>query len=225
MGGTHRLDTNRGGFVTELHVHDWTPWTPSPLSDTLGVERHRRVCRGCELYQDEPTPQKNLEGASGVDASDGPITAGDQPAPKDAAAPESAIEAVTAVVRDLFRYPCADPQTSGATQELIECGACAACTRDWTPEAEAILAAAVPYIERAIRDKIAAAEALHAPKRLHPEFRLRPWCEECSTGERTFHDDGVFTHRVYWPCRTAQALGMVDPLDPARVARGGEATK
>jgi hypothetical protein len=69
--------------------------------------------------------------------------------------PESAIEAVTAVVRDLFRYPCADPQTSGATQELIECGACAACTRDWTPEAEAILAAAVPHIERAIRDRIA----------------------------------------------------------------------
>jgi len=42
--------------IDELHVHDWTPWTPSPLSETLGVERHRRVCRGCELYQDEPTP-------------------------------------------------------------------------------------------------------------------------------------------------------------------------
>jgi hypothetical protein len=51
--------------VTELHVHDWTPWGLSPLSETVGVERRRRMCFSCHLYQDKPTP------------------AGDQPAPKD----------------------------------------------------------------------------------------------------------------------------------------------
>jgi len=95
----------------------------------------------------------------------------------------------------------------------------------WGDHARAALAAALPFLERATRDKIAAAGALHAPKRLHPEFRFRPWCDECSTGDRSFGDDGAFTHRVYWPCKTAQALGMIDPLDPARVARGGEATE
>jgi hypothetical protein len=134
-----------------------------------------------------------------------PVDVGDQPAPKDAAM-DRAIEAAADAMCRVWH----GPQWDGLTDLY---------------SAHEGLAAAVPYIERAIRDKIAAAEALHAPKRLHPEFRLRPWCEECSTGERTFHDDGVFTHRVYWPCRTAQALGMVDPLDPARVARGGEATK
>jgi hypothetical protein len=59
--------------VTELHVHDWTPWGPSPLSEAAGVERRQRSCRGCDVYQDEPVT-------------------GDQPAPKDAV-PESAIEA------------------------------------------------------------------------------------------------------------------------------------
>jgi hypothetical protein len=43
-------------MTSELHVHDWTPWTPSPLSETAGVERRQRTCRGCQLYQDEPTP-------------------------------------------------------------------------------------------------------------------------------------------------------------------------
>jgi hypothetical protein len=60
--------------VTELHVHDWSPWGPSPLSETAGVPRRQRSCRGCDVYQDEPAP------------------AGDQPAPKDAAM-ESAISA------------------------------------------------------------------------------------------------------------------------------------
>jgi hypothetical protein len=43
-------------MTTELHVHDWSPWGPSPLSESLGIERHRRMCFSCQLYQDEPTP-------------------------------------------------------------------------------------------------------------------------------------------------------------------------
>jgi hypothetical protein len=39
-----------------LHVHDWSPWGPSPLAVMAGVERRRRMCRGCDLTQDEPTP-------------------------------------------------------------------------------------------------------------------------------------------------------------------------
>jgi hypothetical protein len=42
--------------VTELHVHDWSPWGPSPLAVIAGVERRQRTCRGCDLTQDEPTP-------------------------------------------------------------------------------------------------------------------------------------------------------------------------
>jgi hypothetical protein len=38
------------------HVHDWTAWLPSPLSESLGVERRKRECRTCELYQDVPWP-------------------------------------------------------------------------------------------------------------------------------------------------------------------------
>jgi hypothetical protein len=88
--------------IDELHVHDWSPWGPSPLAVMAGVERRRRSCRGCDLTQDEPTPT----------VPSGPVP-----------------------------------------------------------------------------------------------------------------DSGVFTHRVYWPCRTAQALGMVDPLDTPGIARGGEATE
>jgi hypothetical protein len=63
-----------------------------------------------------------------------------------------------------------------------------------------------------LRGRIKDAEKLHAPQRLHPEFRFAPWCGECSTGIRTFGDDGPSDHIVYWPCATAKALGMVDPL-------------
>lgn len=62
--------------------------------------------------------------------------------------------------------------------------------------------------------KISAAEDLHKPVRLHPEFRFQPWCGECSQG---FYppggdDGGVTKRRVRWPCATALALEMVDPL-------------
>jgi len=196
------MDTNQGGSVTsELHVHDWTPWGPSMVNANAGVTWRRRTCRGCYMTQDEPTPDATPSGL----------------------VPESAIEAAA---KTLYAED-ANYGNSAAEFSYTD--------EDWAAQDEGnreayresarrAVAAAVPHIERTIRDKTAAAEALHAPKRLHPEFRFRPWCEECSTGERTFHDDGVFTHRVYWPCRTAQALGMVDPLDPARVARGGEAT-
>jgi hypothetical protein len=42
--------------IDELHVHDWTPWGPSPLDAMAGVERRRRWCHGCDLTQDEPAP-------------------------------------------------------------------------------------------------------------------------------------------------------------------------
>jgi hypothetical protein len=42
-------------MTTELHVHDWTPWGLSPLSETLGVTWRRRTCRGCDVYQGEAT--------------------------------------------------------------------------------------------------------------------------------------------------------------------------
>jgi hypothetical protein len=63
---------------------------------------------------------------------------------------------------------------------------------------------------------LADVEKLHAPVRMHPEFRFKPWCGHCSTGIVTHSDDGSFTHRVYWPCATATALGMTDPLAPSR---------
>jgi hypothetical protein len=173
--------------TTELHVHDWTPWEPSPLSETVGVERRRRVCFGCQLYQDEPTPA----------AAFGPV-------------PDSAIEAVTAVVRDLFRYPCADPRTSGATQELIECGACAACTRDWTPEAEAVVAAAVPHIERAIR----AAAFTEAADEIHREAR---WQKESQMR-------GMFANGEMSVDRLAMLEDILRSFADLAVARGGEAT-
>ncbi|MCU1679230.1 MAG: hypothetical protein JWM93_3988 [Frankiales bacterium] len=84
--------------------------------------------------------------------------------------------------------------------------------------AEAVLdhlrAAGLLGEDAGLRERIEAARALHAPVRLYPEFRFAPWCGECSTGIRTFSDDGAFDHRVLWPCDTAKALGMTDPLAP-----------
>ena len=39
--------------MSETHGHRWTAWVPSPLSETLGVERQRRECP-CGVMQDEP---------------------------------------------------------------------------------------------------------------------------------------------------------------------------
>lgn len=52
------------------------------------------------------------------------------------------IDAATAMVRDLFRYPCLDTRTS-VGGDIIECGKCEPCTRDWRPEAEVIVRAAL----------------------------------------------------------------------------------
>lgn len=62
--------------------------------------------------------------------------------------------------------------------------------------------------------RLAAAARLHAPKRLGPEFRFQPWCEECSQGFTAGGDDPPTERRVWWPCPTAEALELVDPLAP-----------
>jgi hypothetical protein len=161
--------------VTELHVHDWSPWGPSPLSETVGVERRKRSCRGCGLYQDEPTPD-----ATPI----GPV-------------PESAIEAAAeAVARILYQidgaamgYP--DEQEAGWEDETAEYRA------GWIKDATPLVAAAVPHIERAIRDSIEA--------------------ELCS--------EMLAVNTRYIGSEVA-AAGYVDGLTvAARVARGGEATE
>jgi hypothetical protein len=182
--------------VTELHVHDWSPWGPSPLSETAGVERRQRTCRGCDLTQDEPALA----------------------APK-GAVPDSAIPAATAVLRDLFRYPCADPQTSRATQELIECGACAACTRDWTPETEAVVAAAVPHIERAIRDTIGRRAAIAAFSLAAEEIHREALWQKGSQMRGMFANGETSINRL------AMLEDIVRGLADRRVARGGEVTE
>lgn len=62
--------------------------------------------------------------------------------------------------------------------------------------------------------QLAAAAKLHAPKRLSPEYRFAPWCEECSQGFTAGGDDPPSLRRVRWPCPTATALGLIDPLAP-----------
>jgi hypothetical protein len=109
-----------GGFVTELHVHDWTPWGPSPLSDAAGVLRRQRSCRGCGVWQDKPTP----------DEAFGPV-------------PDSAIEAAARALT---------PEADGADwDEVLD----EADREAYRISAGIALAAAVPHIERAIRDRIA----------------------------------------------------------------------
>jgi len=107
--------------VTELHVHDWSPWGPSPLSDAAGVLRRQRSCRGCGVWQDKPTP----------DEAFGPV-------------PDSAIEAAARALT---------PEADGADwDEVLD----EADREAYRISAGIALAAAVPHIERAIRDKIAA---------------------------------------------------------------------
>jgi hypothetical protein len=117
--------------TTELHVHDWTPWGPSPLSETAGVERRQRTCRGCDLYQDEPAP------------------AGAQPAPKMretpfGLVPESAIEAAAKAEYEAWRQVTlsSDPPWEGAMSREREL------RKDSIRPA---VAAAVPHIEREAR--------------------------------------------------------------------------
>ncbi len=52
-------------------------------------------------------------------------------------------QAATTVVRDLFGGSCLDPPPLGITLDMSSCGVCAACSRDWTPEARAIVDAAL----------------------------------------------------------------------------------
>lgn len=70
--------------------------------------------------------------------------------------------------------------------------------------------------EARVRDSdaaIARVEALHAPVRIHPEARFAPWCGECSQGFTALGEDQPSSpRRVAWPCKTATALGMTDPL-------------
>jgi hypothetical protein len=99
--------------VTELHVHDWSPWGPSLLAVIAGVERRQRTCRGCDLTQDEPTP----------DVQKTPAWFG--------SATEAAVEAMCRVWHG--------PEWDGLTDLY---------------SAEEALAAAVPHIERAIRDQL-----------------------------------------------------------------------
>jgi len=139
---------------TELHVHDWSPWGPSPLDVVAGVERHRRVCRGCGVCQDEPTP----ETPSGL-------------------VPDSAIEAAAAAISR--RY-------------VMLAG------RECRAYAELALAAAVPHIERAIRDGIAA--------------------ELTAKAQREARAQDYFSEQVREA--TMDAL-----LVAAAVVRGGEATE
>jgi hypothetical protein len=113
--------------IDELHVHDWSPWGPSPLSESLGIERHRRMCFSCQLYQDEPTPELR-ETPLGL-------------------VPESAISAAAdALVGEESGYCGPGYGTCGSLHV----------SREHAAElARAALAAAVPHIERAIRDRIA----------------------------------------------------------------------
>jgi hypothetical protein len=57
------------------------------------------------------------------------------------------------------------------------------------------------------------ATALHSPHRHYPEWRFRPICLECSQGFTAGGDDPPSERVVHWPCKTAQALGLKDPLE------------
>lgn len=74
-------------------------------------------------------------------------------------------------------------------------------------ECAALLDAASDEIERS-----RAGLALHEPVRMYPELRFAPWCGECSQGFTAGGDDPPSQRRVSWPCPTAKAAGMVDPL-------------
>jgi hypothetical protein len=136
------------------HVHDWTPWGPSPLTETAGVERRMRSCRGCDLTQDEPTPVVR-ETPFGL-------------------VPESAIEAALLVAAG-YAMP------ADARDSIVR----------------GIVAAAVPHIERAIRDKIAAEFEALPVARLTQDFM-----------------PGV-----------TRTMSYVERDAARRVARGGEATE
>jgi len=114
--------------VTELHVHDWTPW--HPLAVIEGVPWRRRICPGCASTQDEPTPAVR-ETPAGM---------------------ESAIEAGAKALHHA-------EWTDGGFREL-DAETCWAQDPDdhagYYEQARILAAAAVPHIERAIRDRIAA---------------------------------------------------------------------
>jgi len=153
------------------HVHDWTPWGPSPLSETLGVERHRRVCRGCDLYQDEPVT-------------------GDQPAPKDAAMDRAV--AVAAVEIDAQLEDDAFGPLRIAFAEFFAERA-----------ARRALAAAMPHIERATLERLAAMTNVDGAP-----YRATMWLDWVAEQfDVELHTDAISI--------------LYDPS----VARGGEATE
>ena len=159
--------------MTELHVHDWSPWGPSPLAVMAGVERRRRWCRSCDLTQDEPTPELR-ETPFGL-------------------VPESAISAAAdALVGEESGYCGPGYGTCGSLHV----------SREHAAElARAALAAAVPHIERAIRDILLAdLEALPVARLTEP---FRP-----DLG------GGVTVTKSY-----------VERDAARRIARGGEATE
>jgi hypothetical protein len=145
--------------TSELHVHDWSPWGPSPLSETTGVERRQRACRGCELYQDEPTP------AAAVDAG-----------------MDSAIEAAA---KALAHQDCLLPDHRHKLR------------------AEAALAAAVPHIERATLERLAAMTNVDGAP-----YRATMWLDWAA------EQFGVELH-----------TDAISILYEPPVARGGEATE
>lgn len=72
------------------------------------------------------------------------------------------------------------------------------------------------HVDAKVAAALEGAAALHAPIRMHPEFRFQPWCAECSQGFHAPDGDGggPSERRVTWPCRTAKVLGLIDPLQP-----------
>jgi hypothetical protein len=164
--------------TTELHVHDWTPWGLSPLSDAARVMRRQRSCRGCELYQDEPTP-------------DVPV----------GLVPDSAIEAAAKAL-----YAELEPYVSHS--RMTYSGSIGTRT---TGIAAAVLAAAVPHIERAARAVAftEAADEIHREARWQKESQMR----------------GMFANGEMSVDRLAMLEDILRSFADLAVARGGEATK
>jgi len=171
--------------TSELHVHDWSPWGPSPLSESLGIERHRRMCFSCQLYQDEPTP----------DVPSGPV-------------PETAIEAAARADWENGSPPAYRGTWETVGEEVRE---------SYRAVNRVALAAAVPHIERAIRDTVGRRAALAAFSLAADEIhREALWQKESQMR-------GMFANGETSINRLMMLEDIVRRLADARVARGGEA--
>jgi hypothetical protein len=88
-------------------------------------------------------------------------------------------------------------------------------TLEGGPVCEAVESILTARLAQAKAEALRDVEALHAPVRMYPEARFAPWCAECSQGFTAGGDDPPSQRRVSWPCATAKAADLVDPLAPS----------